>query len=130
MRTETEKLVAKASRAIDAAKMLLENGDVEFAAGRAYYAMFYVAEALLAEGGRRFRKHSAVHAAYGDEFAKTAVLDPQYHRWLLDASDKRIIGDYGVEATLTHEDVHAMLEHARAFFQAASEHLGSNPRSR
>ena len=94
MKPETEKLLAKASRAIDAAKLLLQAGDADFAAGRAYYAMFYVAEALLAEKERRFRRHSAVQAAYGDEFAKPAVLDPQFHRWLLDASDKRILGDY------------------------------------
>ena len=80
MKPETEKLLAKASRAIDAAKLLLQAGDADFAAGRAYYAMFYVAEALLAEKGRRFRRHSAVQAAYGDEFAKPAVLDPQFHR--------------------------------------------------
>ena len=80
MKPETEKLLAKASRAIDAAKLLLQAGDADFAAGRAYYVMFYVAEALLAEKGRRFRRHSAVQAAYGDEFAKPAVLDPQFHR--------------------------------------------------
>ena len=126
MKPEAEKLLAKASRAIAAAKLLLQARDADFAAGRAYYAMFYVAEALLAEKGRRFRRHSAVQAAYGDEFAKTAVLDPQFHRWLLDASDKRILGDYGVEAALSPDDVRTMLEHARAFWQAASQYLGSN----
>jgi uncharacterized protein (UPF0332 family) len=120
MKPETEKLLAKASRAIDAARLLLQAGVVDFAAGRAYYAMFYVAE-------RRFRKHSAVQAAYGDEFAKTALLDPQFHRWLLDidTSDKRIVGDYGVEATLIPDDVRTMLEHARAFLGAASHYLSS-----
>ena len=125
MTTETEKLLAKASRAIDAAGLLLRAGDVDFAAGRAYYAMFYVAEALLAEKGRRFSKHSAVQTAYGEEFAKTALIDPQFHRWLLDASDKRILGDYGVEAALTPDDVRIMLEHARAFLEAASHYLSA-----
>ena len=60
MKPEMEKLLAKASRAIDAAKLLLQAGDADFAAGRAYYVMFYVAEALLAEKGRQFRRHSAV----------------------------------------------------------------------
>ena len=125
MKRETEKLLAKASRAINAAGLLLQAGDVDFAAGRAYYAMFYVGEALLAEKGRRFSKHSAVQAAYGEEFAKTALLAPQFHRWFLDASDKRILGDYGVEAALTPGDVRIMLEHARAFLEAASRHLSA-----
>jgi len=130
MKPEAEKLLAKASRAINAAETLLGAADVDFAAGRAYYAMFYVAEALLAEKGRRFRKHSAVHAAYGEEFAKPSLLDPQFHRWLLDASDKRILGDYGVEAALTQDDVRAMLKHARVFLHAASQYLTSNTERR
>jgi uncharacterized protein len=55
MKEETAKLLEKASRAIAAARTLLATGDADFAAGRAYYAMFYTAEALLAEKGRRYR---------------------------------------------------------------------------
>lgn len=50
--------LAKATRALDAAATLLREGHAEFASGRAYYAMFYVAEAMLAEAGESFRKHS------------------------------------------------------------------------
>jgi uncharacterized protein (UPF0332 family) len=59
---EGSKLLVKAAEAIAAARILLENGQANFAAGRAYYAMFYVAEALLVEGGLRSRSHSGVHA--------------------------------------------------------------------
>lgn len=75
MTEECRKLLEKASRAIRAAETLLREGDSDFAAGRAYYAMFYTASALLVARGLRFRKHSGVHAAYGAEFAKTAELD-------------------------------------------------------
>lgn len=47
MKEATEALFDKADRAIEAARVLLESTGPEFAAGRAYYAMFYVAEALL-----------------------------------------------------------------------------------
>ncbi|MBI3322995.1 MAG: HEPN domain-containing protein [Candidatus Omnitrophica bacterium] len=49
MKPETEKLLQKASRSIRAAERLLQEGDVDFAASRAYYALFYLAEALLNE---------------------------------------------------------------------------------
>ena len=49
MKEETGKLLEKAARAIEAAKTLLKTGSADFAAGRAYYAMFYIAEALLLE---------------------------------------------------------------------------------
>lgn len=123
MKEETCKLLEKASQAVRAAESLLSEGHVDFAAGRAYYGMFYVAEALLNEDGLRFRKHGAVHASFGEHFAKTGRLNPKFHRWLLDAFDKRIQGDYGVEAVLTPEDAARIIEQAREFLCAAEAYL-------
>ena len=123
MKEETRKLLDKGSQAIAAAETLLRADSVDFAAGRAYYAMFYVAEALVNERGIRFHKHGAVHAAFGEHFAKTGEINPKFHRWLLDAFDKRIQGDYGVAATITSEDVSEMLEQAREFLREAHEYL-------
>ena len=119
MRPEAAKLLAKASRSLEAARDHLEKGDADFAASRAYYAMFYAAEALLVERGLQFKKHSGVHAAFGEHFAKTGVLDPRFHRWLLDAFDLRLEGDYGFEAALVAEDVTEMLTRARQFLEQA-----------
>lgn len=116
MKDASGKLLDKAGRSLHAAERLLQTGDAEFAIGRAYYAMFYVAEALLNEKGLRFRKHGGVHGAFGEHFVKTGEFDRKYHRWLLDAFDKRITGDYGVEAVITHEEVTRMIEEARLTF--------------
>ena len=123
MKEEARKLLKKAARSIDVAARLLRDGEEDFAVGRAYYAMFYTAEALLGERDLRFSKHSGVHAAYGQYFAKTGLLDPKYYRWLLVAFDNRIIGDYGVEGWLPAEDVAETIEHAREFLQVAIRHL-------
>jgi uncharacterized protein (UPF0332 family) len=79
MKRKTEQLLDKAQDTIEAAELLLKGGKHSFAAGRAYYAMFYVAEALLFERGLAFRKHSGVHAAFGRHFARTQALDPKFH---------------------------------------------------
>ena len=126
MKEGTEALLDKAERAIEAARVLLESTGPEFAAGRAYYAMFYVAEALLHERGQRFSKHSAVHAAFGEAFAKPALLDPKYHRWLLDAFDLRLQDDYEVSGMMTEQLVQEMLEQARAFLEAARHFLAES----
>jgi uncharacterized protein (UPF0332 family) len=123
LKQSTERLLDKASRAIEAARVLLRENSSDFAAGRAYYGMFYVAEALLNESGQHFRKHSAVHAAYGEQFAKTAILDPKYHRWLLNCSDMRLLGDYEVETTLDRDDVEKMITQAKEFLEVARRYL-------
>ena len=119
MKEESGKLLEKAARAIEAAKTLLKTGSTDFAAGRAYYAMFYIAEALLLEKGLSYSKHSAVHASFGKLYAKDGIVDPKFHRWLLDAFDQRIIGDYGVEAVITQADVEQMIEHAKELLATA-----------
>lgn len=123
MNDETRKLLEKAARAIAAAEGLLQISQPDFAAGRAYYAMFYAAEALLAEHGLQFSKHAGVHGAFGEHFAKPGVLDAKYHRWLLDAFDQRIAGDYGVETSISADDARATIERAREFVAAAQVHV-------
>lgn len=125
MKEASTRYLEKAARAIHAAERLSESGDAEFAVGRAYYAMFYVAEALLFEQGLRFRKHGGVHGAFGEHFVKAGKFDPKYHRWLLEAFNKRVTGDYGVEASITSEEVSAMIAQAREFLQEARRHLGA-----
>ena len=110
--------------------ILLREGHLDAAAGRTYYGMFYVAEALLFEKGLQYRKHSGVHSAFGEYFAKAGLLDTKFHRWLLDASDKRIQADYGVDAVLSREDVELVLEQAREFLGAARRLLNDTTRSK
>jgi len=129
MKQESQSLLAKADRAVKAAASLLKDGQPDFAAGRAYYAMFYAAEALLEERGLDFSKHSGVHAAFGQHFAKPGILDAKYHRWLLDAFDKRILGDYSYEMEVTKEDAEQMLVQSREFVAAARSFLEAQDRS-
>lgn len=123
MNPEAQKLLDKAARSIDAAETLVQQGHLDFATARAYYAMFYIAEALLDEKGLHFRKHGGVHAAFGEHYAKPGVMDARYHRWLLDAFDQRIQGDYDVEGTISRDDVNKVIAHARDFLQSARQHL-------
>lgn len=119
----TGQLLDKAAEAIEAAELLATNNYPDFAAGRAYYAMFYVAEALLNEKELSFSKHGNVHAAFGEHFAKTKVLDPKFHRWLIDAFDKRLVGDYGVDANIEMDIASNMINQAREFLEAAQTYL-------
>ena len=124
MREYSSKLLDKALDAIEAAEALLNIDKAEFAAGRAYYAMFYVAEALLYnEFDLKLNQHGQVIAAYGKNFAKTKALDPKYHRWLRDGFDKRISGDYGVDTGISESIVADMINHARDFLIDARKYI-------
>lgn len=74
-----EDYIAKAERAADSAKLLLENGDPEGACNRAYYAMFDAAHAALLWSGSHIRpgeikKHSNLIAAFGKHVVQTSIL--------------------------------------------------------
>jgi uncharacterized protein (UPF0332 family) len=121
LKAETRKLLDKSAHAIRAARLLLDNAEVESAASRAYYAMFYVAEAC--EDDRRGGSHSGVHSLFGELFAKPGRLDSKYHRWTLDAFDRRIQGDYRFDVALSLERVHETIEQASEFLATAEAFL-------
>lgn len=127
MKEYTQQLLDKAQRAIQAAQILVASGNLyDFASGRAYYAMFYVAEALLEEKQLRYSKHGGVHGAFGEHYVKTGLFDQKFHRWLLNAFDQRIEGDYGVDVIAVNEvDVNRMILQAEEFLSAARIYLES-----
>jgi uncharacterized protein (UPF0332 family) len=127
MREYARKLLDKALDAIEAAELLTNMGKAEIAAGRAYYAMFYTAEALLFnQFDLKLNQHGQVIAAYGKHFAKTKQLDPKYHRWLRDGFEKRISGDYGVDTGIEEDVATDMINQARDFLEAAQKYLAEN----
>lgn len=128
MKENSRLLLEKAQRAIQAAQTLLDTGNlVDFATGRAYYAMFYIAEALLEEKALRFSKHGGVHGAFGEHYVKTGLFDPKFHRWLLNAFDQRIEGDYGTQVIAVSQDAEKLITQADEFLAAARSYLENLP---
>jgi uncharacterized protein (UPF0332 family) len=99
--------------------VLADDGDVDSAASRLYYAMFYIAEVLLQAKGLSYSSHHAVIAAFGQNFSRTKELDPRYHQALLAAFSQRQLGDYAVQSGLTRENIDDMLIDATDFLNAA-----------
>lgn len=123
VREASAKLLDKAARVLEAAKRERDLENLDLAAGHAYYAMFYVAEALLLERDLTFSKHGAVHGAYGKEFAKTGDLDPKFHRWLLEAFRQRITAHYEVDPDITEDAVNTLIRHGEEFLSEGRAYL-------
>jgi uncharacterized protein (UPF0332 family) len=120
---EQEGLLHKASRNIRSAKLLLADGDYDTAVSRAYYAMFYVAEALLLSKGLAYSKHSAVIAAFGREFARTGAMPLEFHAQLRAASEARNISDYQLASQVTEEEANRQISRAEKMLAVAGDFL-------
>jgi uncharacterized protein (UPF0332 family) len=125
MKPETQALLDKARQSLQAAQNLQEDGFLDFAASRAYYAMFYIAEALLIEQGLTYSSHSAVIGAFGKKIVKTGKIDARFHRYLLDAQDIRNVGDYSIGPGVSVEQVKDSMQWADEFLKAAEIYLTS-----
>lgn len=122
-------LLKKAHRTVQSARLLMTDGDYDGAVSRAYYAMFYVAEALLLSKSMTFSKHSAMISAFGREFAKPGIIPGAYHRYLMDAQEARNTGDYQVVSHLTDEETLQHITHAEQLLEVGEKLLRANPDS-
>jgi uncharacterized protein (UPF0332 family) len=121
---EVKAYLAKAHHALEVAGKLQSGRDFSDAAGKAYYAMFYAAQALLKAHGIEVVKHSAVASMLGHHFAKTGRLDPKFHRMFLSARRVRESADYGLFeeisediATIITKESHAFVTEIERFLQ-------------
>ena len=123
MTPELDALVRKGRRSLAAGRHLYGLGDYDFAASRAYYAMFYLAEALLLSQGHSFSRHSAVIAAFGQHFVKTGVFSADHHAALRTAFDERNVGDYQYALPFPEDTAARLPEQAAAFVDDAEAYL-------
>jgi uncharacterized protein len=109
MTGDVARLVDMAREEIAVAERMIDGGFVRAGVSRAYYALFYVAEALLAREGKRYSKHSAVVSAHGSTFARTGRLAPRFHGYLKRAFEMRNEADYALVATVTQDQARTVI---------------------
>ena len=120
---EIRDLIGKAERFLATARHTLDIGDYDSCVSRSYYAMFFMAEAVLLTKGLSASSHKGVISLFGEHFVKTGVFERDLGRALSYAYDKRLIGDYGVGLTISREEAMELLEIARNFVQKLKEYL-------
>lgn len=123
MTPEQSALLRKAEDSVRAARVLAAEGLHDFSVSRAYYAMFYLAEALLLGEGLSFSKHSSVIAAFGKHFAKSGRMPAELHRFLREGQDLRNVGDYGAGPGLGEDEADEQIRRAERFLEVARQFL-------
>lgn len=123
MKAEEESLLRMADESLEAARVLTERNLARFAVSRAYYSMFYCAEALLLARKWSFSKHSGVIAAFGREFTKAGLLPEEMHRHLIEAAELREDGDYDFAIEIDAAACAEQLTRAERFIALTRKYL-------
>lgn len=115
-------LMAKANTACSSARALLNLGDVDGAANRAYYAMFDAARAALLASGAPVepdigRTHSGLIGAFGNFLVKNGPVSKEVGRLLNRAHEIRLVADYNGDS-VEPADALEMVEQAEIFVAA------------
>ena len=92
-------LLEKAGRALTSARLLLDDGDVDGACNRAYYALFDAARAALLVTGAPVpaevaKTHSGLMTAFSLHLVKPGRVPVELGRGLNRVADLRLVADY------------------------------------
>ena len=94
----------------------------DFAVSRAYYGMFYAAQAALLTRGLQFKKHSSVIGSFNKEFVRNGIFSKDMSRLLEKAFDFRMQGDYSI-IPIEPEQAETVLKGAAEFVEMVKEFL-------
>ena len=122
-RQEVRIYIEHAHEMLDVAALNSAEGHYGSAINRAYYAVFYAANGLLATQGLARSKHSGVIAAFRRHFVKTGHIEVGYSRIYERVRDDRQVSDYDVEAFIEPARARTDLEDARRFVQRVERFL-------
>ena len=122
-RQEVRLYIERAREMLDVAALSSAEGYHGSAINRAYYAIFYAANGLLATQGLGRSKHSGVIAAFRQRFVKTGHTEVEYSRMYERVMDDRHVSDYDVEALIEPDRARTDVEDARRFVQRVERFL-------
>ena len=107
--------IENADESLSVAQLDLDNDFYAAAINRAYYAIFYSANALLATKKLARSKHSGVLSASRQHFIKTELLSADLSEIYGQVMDDRHESDYEILIATTKEDAEIDIHQARYF---------------
>ena len=130
MTPESDALLRKSRRSLEAGRLLLSKGFLEDVASGAYYAMLYAAKAMLLNSGQKATQHKHVTRKFQELFIATGKVEPKFYESLEGSLKRRHFADYETDLTfaISNEEAEASLKEAAAFLAMAEQFLGEeNP---
>lgn len=124
IRDQVTKYLTRARQAVAAGQLALDHEDYITAINRAYYAIFYAANAMLSTKSLERSKHSAVIATFRQHFVKTGIIEADYSDIYGAVMEDRAEGDYDIEFAPGVELAERDLERAQRFLARIEQALG------
>jgi uncharacterized protein (UPF0332 family)/predicted nucleotidyltransferase len=106
-----------------AESQFLLGSDYLLVANRAYYAIFYAANAVLATEGRQLSRHPAVLARFRELFVKAGAIEASYLQDYEEVMKRRHLSDYDLHALVSADFVRVSLEAAQRFVSRIERYL-------
>lgn len=123
------KFIEKSERALHAARLLVDSGEIEGACNRAYYAMYDAAHAALLALKKADYKvtktHSGLIAAFGLHIVSPGKISRDLGRSLNEVEQLRLLADYTGEEISAGQAFDAVLK-AELFVAAVRTMLSSD----
>jgi len=113
-----------ARRVLRTGKLALDDGDWVSAINRAYYAIFYAANAVLELEGLERSKHSGVLSLFRQKYVKTGKIEVEYSDIYGQAFDARNEGDYERPKFPDRDQAKQAIEGAEKFVARIEKLLG------
>ncbi len=112
-----------ARRALRAAQLLLDDGDWVGAINRAYYAIFYSANAMLELEGLERSKHSGVLSLFREKYVKTGKIETEFSDIYGRAFEYRNSGDYERPKFPSRKTAESTVDSAKRFVERIAKFL-------
>lgn len=113
-------LLRKSQKYLRSAAVLLEMEDYDSTVSRAYFAMFYAAQALVKRRGIRLAAGQSLRDAFVAHFVETGTLPPRAAQALEEGFRMMELGDFAHTFGVSGPQAEAMLAEAEAFVNSVS----------
>ncbi|HET6566683.1 MAG TPA: HEPN domain-containing protein [Rhodothermales bacterium] len=108
-------LTRKSQKYLQSAAVLLELEDYDSCASRAYFAMFYAAQALMVRERHTLPGNQSLRTAFMESYVANGRLPDRAGTALKQAADLQEMADYGLNFAVTQDAAEYVLQEAEAF---------------
>lgn len=117
-------LLKKAQKYLRSAAVLLELEDYDSTASRAYFAMFYAAQAALLRETSELPSKQSIRSAFVSRFVEDGPLPGRAADVLQRGAELQEMGDFAHEFAVSEADAESILAEAEAFVNSLERLVG------